>query len=143
VTRSKRELNKRRRQPKSIGRGRKIKANLAGAWRPNASVTPMSAAGPQQSVSSEQEDEFHDAADLVGSKSVPAPVVSRMVLSLSAEAAEDLRELAKMTGSRTSAELLRLSLALLKAVYPGILHGQELVLLDPETKSRVQILLPR
>ena len=62
---------------------------------------------------------------------------------LSKEAFEDLEMLSKQSGGRTLSEVFRLALSLLKTVYPAVLRGEELYLVDPATNSERQIIVPK
>jgi hypothetical protein len=67
----------------------------------------------------------------------------RFNLNLSPEAYQDMEELSNVGSGRTMSEVFRLALSLLKAVYPGMVKGQELYLVDPGTNTERQIVLPK
>jgi len=67
----------------------------------------------------------------------------RFNLNLSSEAYEDMEYLAKLSGGRTLSEVFRLALGVLKVIYPAILRGEELFLVDPTTNSERQIVVPK
>jgi hypothetical protein len=67
----------------------------------------------------------------------------RFNLNMSAEAYADMDDLAKLSGGRTMSEVFRLALSVFKAIYPAILRGEELFLVDPKTNSERQIIVPK
>lgn len=73
----------------------------------------------------------------------PQTGVKRFNLDLSAEAYRDMEELARLMGSGTKREVFRLALSVLKMVYPAILRGEELCLVDRKTKTETRIAIPR
>jgi hypothetical protein len=81
------------------------------------------------------------AAD--ASRETTAKQGKRFNLDLSAEAYEDMEELARMIGGRTKVEVFRVALSLLKTVYPAILEGEELCLVNRKTKTETKIVIPR
>jgi len=66
----------------------------------------------------------------------------RFNLDLSPEAYQDMEDLARMGGGITKREVFRLALSLLKMVYPAILRGEELCLVNRQTKTEQRILIP-
>lgn len=69
--------------------------------------------------------------------------LKRFNLDLSTEAYQDLEELVKMTGSGSKREVFRLALSLLKMIYPAILRGEELCLVDRKANRETRIAVPR
>lgn len=67
----------------------------------------------------------------------------RFNLNLSLEAYRDMELLSEVGSGRTMAEVFRLALSLLKAVYPSMVKGEELYLVDPATNTERQIVLPK
>lgn len=70
--------------------------------------------------------------------------IRRFNLDLSPEAYKDMEELGRMCGGITKREVFRVALSLLKLVYPAILRGEELCLVNREKKTEraLQILIP-
>jgi hypothetical protein len=77
------------------------------------------------------------------SRKKPAKEGKRFNLDLSAEAYQDMEELAEMIGGRTKVEVFRVALSLLKTVYPAILAGEELCLVNRKAKTETKIVIPR
>src|SRR5579885_2752849 len=67
----------------------------------------------------------------------------RFNMNLSAQAYADMERLAALSGGRTLSEVFRLALSLFDAVYPEILNGHELYLVDPSTNSERRIIVPK
>ena len=67
----------------------------------------------------------------------------RFNLDLSAEAYQDMEDLARISGGRSKSEVFRLALSLLKMIYPAVLRGEELCLVDPRTNKETRIVIPR
>jgi hypothetical protein len=67
----------------------------------------------------------------------------RFNLDLSAEAYQDMEELVRMTGSGSKREVFRLALSILKMIYPAILRGEELCLIDHKANRETRIAIPR
>ena len=73
----------------------------------------------------------------------PERAPKRFNAMLSQEAYKDLEDLAEQSGGRTLSEVFRLALSLLKAVYPAMLRGEELFLINPTTNTERQIIVPK
>jgi len=71
-----------------------------------------------------------------------AKAAKRFNLDLSAEAYDDLEELARMSGGRTKSEVFRLALSLLKMIYPALQRGEELCLVDRANNKERSIVIP-
>jgi hypothetical protein len=67
----------------------------------------------------------------------------RFNLDLTTQAYQDMEDLVEMTGSGTKREVFRLALSLLKMIYPAILRGEELCLIDRKAKRETRIAMPR
>jgi hypothetical protein len=73
----------------------------------------------------------------------PATAGRRYNLNLSHEAYQRLEHLSELGGGRTMSEVIRLALGLLDTVYPAVLRGEELYLVDPASNSESKILIPK
>ena len=99
-------------------------------------IQPASTAGEPE----EQTDEAAGSPQLASSVARPG---KRFNLNLSPEAYADMEELSRVGSGRTMAEVFRLALSLLNAVYPSMVKGQELYLVDPATNTEQRIVLPK
>lgn len=80
---------------------------------------------------------------LSGKVGVATRPARRFSLNLSAEAFEDMEFLSNLGSPRSMSEVFRLALSLLKTVYPAIVRGEELYLVDPKNNTERQIILPK
>ena len=67
----------------------------------------------------------------------------RFNVKLSEEAYADMDQLSRLGGGRSMSDVVRLAVSLLKVVYPAMINGHELYLVNPTNDTERQIILPR
>jgi hypothetical protein len=67
----------------------------------------------------------------------------RFNLKLSEEAYADIDQLSRLGGGRSMSDVVRLAISLLKVVYPAMINGHELYLVNPIKDTERQLILPR